>query len=384
MAVQEFVFSDSGLAQTVTRLLDGLKRSTDDDDLYSVIYSGLRRYGRQGAINGECVAFIHDQLSRITKDPVSLPRTRIKARLVQQHLSLYLPTVPTAREAGATPTITPTAILDRPVTAAASAPVAANNLAARRTNYETLHRSEQDAWKAIYQTINDFTRLKELWVSNLDDMARNRDALSQQVTAATERLQTVETETQVMRGELEKLRLTAAKRPVIRALPRSIARLAKRTLPRREQFLRSLEGEVERVHRQPGPLALALLDIDGLAQIRAARGGDAAETVQGAYVEEILASFRAYDIVSFYDGDTIAVIFPNTTREGAVRALEKARKRASASHYASDGERHLLPGFSAGLAIHVAGENVEVLLARASHASESARAEGAATPLVVV
>jgi diguanylate cyclase (GGDEF)-like protein len=450
--VEEFAFANPGLAQTVNRLLDGLKRSAEDDDLYSVVYGGLKRYSRQGQINGQCVAFIHDQLSRFAKDPVSLPRTRIKARLIQQHLSVFLPEAasrvdsvrsasaprhdpigvatvasrpaapvrpapvtpapasvvtpspaarvvspattnatvrpaspaPAAPRPAAAPVTPPPAatVTARPAPAPAATAVATENLAERRVRYEVLKRSEQDAWKAIYETINDFTRLKELWVSNLDEMARDRETLSQQITTTAERLQNVETETQSMRGEIEKLRVAVAKRPVVRALPKSIGRQSKRALSKREQFIRSLDAEIERVRRHGSPLALALLDIDGLADIRRDHGDAVAEAVQRVYADEILTSFRAYDVVAFYDENAFAVIFPNTTREGAVRALEKARKRAADSHYLCEGTSRPVPGFAAGLAIYVPGESSDALLARTGHALGGARAEGA--PPVVV
>jgi diguanylate cyclase (GGDEF)-like protein len=367
LAGEEFAFADPGLARTVSRLLDGLQRNLEDDDLYSLVYGGLKRFTREGPIDGRYVTWVNDQLTRYAKDPIALPRLRIKARLVQQHIAVFLPGGLDAIEPAPTP-------------APATAP--AENLTERRARYDELKRSEQDAWRAVYDTVTDFSKLKELWVSSLDNLARERDQLAGQLAETTERLQRIENEAQSLRTELTELREATERRPAVRALPKSAGRPPRRALTRREHFLRQLEAEVERVRRHGNPLAVALLDVDQLGNIERAHGAQAAEAVRRCYSTDILSGFRAYDIVARYQDDAYAVLFPNTAREGAIRALEKARKRAAESHFTYDGASLPLPGFAGGLAFYSAGEETAALLARANEGLRQAHSRG--EPLVVL
>jgi diguanylate cyclase (GGDEF)-like protein len=378
LGADDFAFADPGLARTFTRLLDGLRRNVEDRELYACVYGGLKRFGRQGEVDLRCVSWIHEQLNRYADDPIALPRQRIKARLVQQHLVVFLADSP---EAATVQAVEESAAKAPPVSEPPKVQGKTNGNggahndtpADPRTRYNRLKRSEQDAWNAIYTTVTDFSKLKELWVSSLDDIGRERDELAQRLTAATDRLREVEQEGQLLRTEIERLREAAARRPAVRALPRAAIRQPRRTLARREQFVRSLEAEVERVRRHGGPLAVALLDIERLDTFEREHGADAAKAVRNCYAAEILSGFRTYDVVAFYLDDAYAVLFPNTERDGALRALEKARKRATETHFVHEGVNRPLPGFRGGLALYAAGEGADALLARASSALEHAR-----------
>jgi diguanylate cyclase (GGDEF)-like protein len=392
--VDDFAFADEALARTVRQLMEGLRRSVENDELRDLLHLGLKRFSKHGAIDGRCIAWLHDRLSLYAKDSVNLPRSRIKARLIQQHLSIFLPP-----EVSVTPVNEPTQAVAEPEPEPAPPPAAAaprqeepsdspaattvrgtpdpEPATSRRARYEELRRSEQDAWEAIYGTVKDFNQLKTLWASSLDELTQERDELAGKLAAATARLQHFEQETNTLRTELVRLRDTDQRRPA-RSLPKPASRAQRRTnaLAKRDLFMRQLEAEAERVKRHGTPFALALMNIDSLEAVGQYHGDDAAKTVRRRYAAEILAGFRTYDIVARYRDDEFALLFPNTTRDGAVRAIEKAQKRATETHFTHDGSSFPLPGFTAVLTVFTPGEEPSVLLDRTSQRLEEAKQHG--------
>jgi len=432
LAVNDFKFSDVGLKKILTRHLDTLKRGRYCEDLHDLIETAIKLYARHGQINGTCVAYLHDRLSAFAKDPLNFPNARIKARLIQQHLSLYLPRLePKVRTAppveshdsiridsdpdnGASSTDTPPAdeadaadpASDETNASCAipSKPPAAvedmryeevplegvveriegrgSGMSNESEKVDTLLRSEQDAWRAIYGTVQDYSKLKNLWQEKVDELEQERTALTQRLDDVTEYLNKVESERTALQAELDKLRKRPKRRKkkagAKKTAAKSISKDTKKppASTKRDAFVRQLEAEVERVKRSGAPLALALIDIENLDTVNQHFGQEAWETVLRCYADEILASFRAYDLVARYDKDEFIVLFPNTHKEGAVRALEKAQKRAGETHFYHAGRNHPLPSFSSVLACYSAGEEPTNLLKRVDQAIDNARNNG--------
>jgi diguanylate cyclase (GGDEF)-like protein len=153
-------------------------------------------------------------------------------------------------------------------------------------------------------------------------------------------------------------------------------------LPLREIFVRALEAEVGRVKRYGFSLVLALLNIDGLREIGERQGQAGRDAVLRCYAHEVLTIFRSYDLVARYDDDGFAILYPNTQRDGAMRALEKAQKRASETILNISGHTVPLPGFSSVLAIYAQGEKPAALLKRAAEALAHARLKGGGRTVV--
>jgi diguanylate cyclase len=147
-------------------------------------------------------------------------------------------------------------------------------------------------------------------------------------------------------------------------------------LPLREMFVRALEAEVGRVKRYGFSLVLALLDIDGLEAMAERFGRDSSDAVLRCYANEVLTIFRSYDLVARYGDASFAILFPNTQRDGAMRALEKVQKRANETYLNYQGNNFPLPGFSSVLAIYAQGEKPAALLKRAFDALSNARLKG--------
>ena len=88
--------ADPSLLQSLKLHLDGLKRTQHGLVLYNQIQRGLQKYGHEdGRIELVFVSFLHALLGKYATSPACDPSTRVKARLIQQRLTLYLPkTVP--------------------------------------------------------------------------------------------------------------------------------------------------------------------------------------------------------------------------------------------------------------------------------------------------
>jgi GGDEF domain-containing protein/prefoldin subunit 5 len=376
----------ASLTQTLRRHLESLRRhSPAGDELYGLIAGTLRRHAPDGALTPEGIARLYAQLERYVQDPVALPAMRIRARLLQQHLAGYLPDGEGELDGGASlaQIVRPTASGDMAAgetsrdraragteqalegTIERRREQASTEVELRKRRLRALERSEKDAWKAIYDTVKDYGRLKRLWMESLDELARERDALQQQLEQATARLRSVEDMRAALHGELERLRraVEEEKSPPKqrRRRHRLLAARAGRGrkggpgLLKRDEFMRVFDAELERARRAGRPLAAALLEVEHPKTAEAAQDAALADAVRRCYLEEILTGLRAYDVLGLCGPGRFAILFPETAREGAVRAIEKIRKRAAESTCALDGRVTRPPTFRAALTLHAAG-----------------------------
>lgn len=410
-----------GLMKIIERHTAGLQDSVDGSDLYALIARGIRRFARQGPIGPDCFVHLYAELDRYARDPLTLPPMRIKARLLQQHLSSYLPENelsaavssihanpgrrsspidvintsddPVRLADAATPD---TRAETRPASAGTDA-VSANDETlegvleerdtrsepprgqpkALRERYDALLRSEQDAWQAIYGTVKDFNRLKRLWMSSLDDLAHERDALQSELNQTTGRLSSLNDEVTRLRAELDKARSglddeigrsDADDKAADFDVPTAV-------LSTRPELFRHLRAEIERVKRSGGSLVFAMICVEGLEPLARRYGQAVREAIMESYGEQMLASFRVYDHVAQYDDAAYALLLPDTNKDGATRAIEKMRRRARSTHVNCAEFTFPLPGLTGVLTQYRFGETSAVLLKRVRRTLEAARAE---------
>ncbi|MHB8345665.1 MAG: GGDEF domain-containing protein [Acidiferrobacterales bacterium] len=429
MSVIEFVSADPTLAQTIRRHLESLKRSGNGAGLARILERGLDQGGVAPGLQVKhgAVSRLHAQLGAFASDGDNPPALRIKARVIQQHLVPYLETTLLAPALhnpfqsyidaingipnGPSPAPVSSVGVDihpwRQIQASETA--GADGLPTRRSaqvadsrengfetefpewvekamdhgeaasdseqRYRALRRSELGAWRAIYGAMKDFKSLKQLLAGNIDELRCARVDLEQRLTGATDRIKSVESDCLRLRAELDQARRRSTRAPRLPGITRGSVKRSKRAaaLPRREVFLQQLVSEVERVRRLGGSLAVAVIGLEDLDSSFAHYGEDAGHAVLRCYVEEILAGFRTYDFVATFDRDRFAVLFPGTGREGAVRALAKAQKRATDTRLTLGGESLSLPGFFSAVGLLAAGEDAATLMTRVANAAEEAR-----------
>ena len=388
--------------QTISRYLDALRETVDGDELHGVIARTLRRHTRSGPPTFDCLIDLHGQLDVYARDALTQPSMRIRARLLQQHIAPYLydlkaesaqsaqkprvrgrATTAESKPKAPSPASSPPATEPSPPTGTEMAlegvlerPSEEQERAdtERAEKYQDLLRSEKDAWQAIYGTVKDYQRLKNAWLKSLDELARQRDELAQKLGETKESLTKIEAEREELRQQLQNGRADAAKRSRT-PIPRLVSRLNGRQsqLAKREGFVRQVQAEIKRCKRSGSPLALGLISVESLDTVVKRYGDEAASATLRCYAEEILSNFRAYDVVALYDRDQFAVMFPDTGKDGARRALEKAYKRAIETHLNHAGESIPLPPFAGALVTYSPGEDPTGFLVRADNALTNAR-----------
>src|SRR5437667_294297 len=150
-------------------------------------------------------------------------------------------------------------------------------------------------------------------------------------------------------------------------------------LANNRQLNQSLESEIRRSRRTGQPLAVVLLDLDGLKQINDRHGHLAGSLAIRRVAEALLGSCRATDTAARFGGDEFALVLPET---GEAAAWHVAR--GVADRLATDAEKPNL-SISVGVAVYPGhGETVEALLNAADVAlyetkeRRKSRAEGLA------
>jgi diguanylate cyclase (GGDEF)-like protein len=235
--------------------------------------------------------------------------------------------------------------------------------------FETLLASETGALSRMDQAISDFKDLKQMLVRGLDELVQERDQLRERLHAAAGYLKAAQVERKQLKSELSRVRKHGLNDELT-------------GLPRREGFIKTLDAEIGRARRFGFSVALALIDIDGLDHVNERYGREAGDAVLRCYATEILSTFRSYDIVARYGEDEFAVLFPNTQKEGAARALEKVQKRVDETFLTHAGESFALPKFASVLTLYFPGERAAQLLKRTDEALHQAKLSG--MPRIVI
>jgi diguanylate cyclase (GGDEF)-like protein len=327
---------------------------------------------------------LHQQLLAYTQNNALPSPIRLRARLIQQHLAIYLPQpdhiIPARAAVTAPKTVTPANAAPKPraLKAPDSQLTETPAMESPRTPEQksapaaTTPEAPRAAEAGVPPQLDE---LRQMLAQGMDEMMREREMLSRQLSDATTYLKMIEAEREQLREELNKARrrIRTGEKSSKKALG----------LPKRDVLVRQIESEVERVKRHGEPLALALIDIDNLEDIQQKHGAEIADAVLNRYTSEVLGRFRSYDMVARYNKNEFAVLLPNTGKDNALRALEKVHKRAKESHFSHKGRSYPLPGFGGVLTFYSPGEEPHQMLRRADEALVNLKLRGERQLVVV-
>jgi diguanylate cyclase len=204
-------------------------------------------------------------------------------------------------------------------------------------------------------SIQEVANLRRIVIGGIEELLHAQDALAENLTSTSEYLHLVESDSERLRAELQKVRLLSLTDEFT-------------GLPNRRAFMRRLEDEIGRAQRYAAPLTLAMLDLDEFKCVNDTYGHAAGDRILRCYAEQVLSVFRHHDMVARYGGEEFAVLLPNTVIEGASNALRKVQNRAGQTLCIHEGVRLTLPTFSTGLALYQPGESAAALIERADRA----------------
>jgi diguanylate cyclase len=144
-------------------------------------------------------------------------------------------------------------------------------------------------------------------------------------------------------------------------------------LPNRRAFGLALAGALTR----PGPLSVALLDIDHFKKINDTQGHPAGDAVLRTLAECIGDWLRETDHAARIGGEEFAVLLPRVTGEEAAQLADKLRRAVAAEHFlTANGKNRFRISVSVGVAEHQRGEGAEELIGRADAALYEAKRAG--------
>lgn len=382
------------LLSMVRKALEGLKRTAEGKALHGLIERGLSRF-EATPMAPAFVAFTDRLLERYLANPDSDPRTRVRVKVIQQRLRPYLDMAPEelAQLTAGAPSepVTVAAAGKRadaappepraPAPAAAAAPAAPESLPAQLAREMTTSLSAGgDLDDLLHQSLaalgvgghgTDLATLKRELVRGIEELLGEQRVLEQSLQSARTEIRHLDADRRALEQTLTRVREHSLTDELT-------------GLPNRAAFLRQLNAEIGRARRYGFSLALALIDVDDLNGINERHGRTGGDAVLHAYAREIMSLFRGYDTVARYGGDEFAVLLPNTQKDGAARALEKAQRQAAGTMLSFDGRNLPLPSFSSVLTLYAHGEPPAALLQRADAALAHAKQRGRAQAVVAL
>ena len=212
----------------------------------------------------------------------------------------------------------------------------------------------------------DLTEIENMrWtlIREVEKLMKGHNELADKLDSTHHYLQIIESDSRELTDELTRVRLLSLTDELT-------------SLPNRRAFMRRLEDEVARVQRYGFPLSFILMDLDHFKAVNDELGHAAGDEVLRVYSKNILSIFRHHDMVARYGGEEFAVLLPNTDSDGAVRALNKVRRRANETRWQVNGTVSKVPTFSAGVSLYKPGESASAFIERADKALYRAKRLG--------
>lgn len=229
----------------------------------------------------------------------------------------------------------------------------AGKIAEAAQQYEEFNLLLKSAHEELQQAEDkqDFHSMRKQVAQEVEQLIKQQTSFSHVLEETKQLLSRINNNNQQLSEELDQVRVLSLTDDLTH-------------LPNRRAFIRRLEDEINRSRRENTPLMLGMLDLDRFKQINDKYGHNVGDGILQTYAQDILSTFRHYDMVARYGGEEFAVILPNTDQEGALRAFNKVRNKAAGHYYRYQDSSIALPSFSAGLAIHLPGETSEEFIDR--------------------
>ena len=133
--------------------------------------------------------------------------------------------------------------------------------------------------------------------------------------------------------------------------------------------------ESAKLQRQPGPLAVGLIDIDNFKKLNDTLGHAAGDVALKALAERVKEGLRPVDTVARFGGEEFVVLLPGTPVDEAQTVLTRLQRELTKSLFLHE-KREIFVTFSAGVTALRAGEPLQTALERADEALYEAKRTG--------
>lgn len=133
--------------------------------------------------------------------------------------------------------------------------------------------------------------------------------------------------------------------------------------------------EVAKLERDPGPLAVGLIDIDNFKKLNDTLGHAAGDVALKSLAERVKEGLRPVDTVARFGGEEFVVLLPGTPADEAQGVLTRLQRALTKSLFLHE-KREIFVTFSAGVTALRAGEALQTALERADEALYEAKRTG--------
>jgi diguanylate cyclase (GGDEF)-like protein len=131
----------------------------------------------------------------------------------------------------------------------------------------------------------------------------------------------------------------------------------------RRHFYEVLHMEVEKARLSRQPLAILIMDLDGLKVINDEYGHNAGDEILANLGKTMSRHTRTHDVAARLGGDEFGVVMPNTDKRGAFALARRLWEDLERTPMYEDGDNSVLVTVSVGLAGYPwGGEEVEDLI----------------------
>jgi len=253
------------------------------------------------------------------------------------------------------------------------------NVATQRESFEggvELDRAVNDQMQGIEESVSQAQDIEALKVTLRErvDTIRNHmqefrqseeqrlEQAEKQVDRLTERLQSVQQESDTLRKRLKEERNLAMVDPLT-------------GIPNRYAYNERLEQEVARWRRYKSPLVLTVWDVDRFKLINDTYGHQAGDKVLTVIAKLLHKQVRETDFVARYGGEEFVLLLPETELENAAVVGEQIRKSVEECEFHFRGNPVPIT-ISCGMSEFREGDSAERVFARADSALYKAKENG--------
>ncbi len=147
-------------------------------------------------------------------------------------------------------------------------------------------------------------------------------------------------------------------------------------LPNRYEFMGRLQHAIDMLEREPRPLVLLFIDLDGFKAVNDLCGHEVGDAVLIAFGHRLRQSVRLSDLVARLAGDEFVVLLDHLHDpcHDATQVVDKILLAASQPYPEVAGRTE--PGATIGMALHNPGDSADRLLSRADAAMYVAKNAG--------